>query len=50
MTITAGSDTVGSYCGLRVLELGPFKGSPNMRLMLNKEPIFAAGWLDQSWW
>jgi len=21
-----------------------------MRLMLNKEPIFAAGWLDQSWW
>ena len=32
------------------LTLGAFSGSTNMRLMLNKEPIFAAGWLDQSWW
>jgi len=50
VTISTDSDAVGSYFGLRTLELGNFTGSPNMRLMLNKEPIFAAGWLDQSWW
>eukprot|EP00041_Stephanoeca_diplocostata_P012112 m.202098 g.202098 ORF g.202098 m.202098 type:complete len:600 (-) comp18815_c0_seq2:222-2021(-) len=50
ITVYTDSDTVKSYCGLRVLELGTFSGSPNQRLMLNKEPIFAAGWLDQSWW
>jgi hypothetical protein len=50
MSIYTDTDKVGSYCGLRTLELGNFSGSPNMRLMLNKEPIFAVGWLDQSWW
>lgn len=50
ITVFTDSDTVKSYCGLRVLELGTFAGSPNQRLMLNKKPIFAAGWLDQSWY
>ena len=51
LNISSSSDAVGSYCGLRTLELGAFSGgSTNTRLMLNKEPVFAAGWLDQSWW
>ena len=45
-----GAPTNSASLGLRTLELGNFTGSPNMRLMLNKKPVFAAGWLDQSWW
>lgn len=30
--------------------MGSYPGSSDRRLLLNGKPIFAAGWLDQSWW
>ena len=47
--VRAGSDVVGSYAGLRSFGLGPdATGIP--RLLLNGEPYFHAGVLDQGYW
>ena len=49
MTVTAGSDTVGSYFGMREVALGKdAKGTT--RPMINGKFRFLAGFLDQSWW
>ena len=42
-------DTVGSYFGMRKIHLGKDKDGIN-RLMLNNEPLFQFGPLDQGWW
>ena len=49
MNITNGDDRVEAYFALRTFTLG--KDSKGVtRPMLNNEPIFMAGWLDQSYW
>jgi len=42
-------DTVTSYAGLRKIELGKDEAGVN-RLLLNGEPLFQFGPLDQGWW
>ena len=42
-------DTVGSYFGMRKIALGQDEHGVN-RLMLNNEPLFQYGTLDQGWW
>lgn len=42
-------DRVGSYCGLRKIEVKPDEQGVN-RLFLNGEPLFQYGTLDQGWW
>ena len=42
-------DAVSSYFGMRKIALGKDKGGIN-RLMLNNEPLFQYGTLDQGWW
>ncbi len=41
-------DTVKSYCGLRDVAIGRHAG--HNRLLLNGEPLFQFGPLDQGWW
>jgi beta-galactosidase/beta-glucuronidase len=48
VNITAGGDTVVSYFGLRTFALGD--GPKGKRPLLNGKFVFAAGFLDQSWW
>jgi len=42
-------DQVSSYFGMRKISLGEAPDG-NMRLMLNNEPLFHLGPLDQGWW
>jgi len=42
-------DAVGSYFGMRKIALGRDERGIN-RLMLNNEPLFQYGTLDQGWW
>ena len=42
-------DEVGSYFGLRKVELGKDAAGRN-RILLNGQPIFQFGLLDQGWW
>ena len=42
-------DCVRSYCAMRKISKGPDKDGI-LRLMLNDEPIFMYGPLDQGWW
>ncbi|HUG93150.1 MAG TPA: glycoside hydrolase family 2 TIM barrel-domain containing protein [Planctomycetaceae bacterium] len=42
-------DVVGSYCGLRKIEVRKDAAGVN-RLFLNNEPLFQFGLLDQGWW
>jgi hypothetical protein len=44
-----GADSVRSYVGMRTVALGDTSGGTK-GLLLNGEPFFASGWLDQSWW
>lgn len=49
VTVTLGDDEVRSYAGLRSFGVGPdAQGVP--RLLLNGEPYFHAGVLDQGYW
>lgn len=49
LIVTAGADRVTSYAGLRTVGIGTDdKGIP--RLLLNGEPYFHAGVLDQGYW
>ena len=49
LVVTAGEDRVTSYAGLRTVAIGPDEfGVP--RLLLNGEPYFHAGVLDQGYW
>ena len=48
MKITRGEDTVESYFALRTLGIETVKGIP--RLLLNGEPYFFHGLLDQGYW
>ena len=49
LTVTAGEDTVKSYFGMRKFGVGvDDEGFP--RLMLNNEPYFQNGLLDQGYW
>jgi beta-galactosidase/beta-glucuronidase len=49
LTVTCGADRVRSYAGLRTVAVGPdAQGHP--RLLLNDEPYFHAGVLDQGYW
>lgn len=42
-------DTVETYVALRTIELGPDEDGVQ-RLLLNGEPLFQLGLLDQGWW
>ena len=49
LRVTVGEDEVTSYFGLRSIAVGPdAQGHP--RLLLNGEPLFQYGLLDQGWW
>ena len=49
LVVTAGADTVRSYAGMRSFGVGPdAAGVP--RLLLNGQPYFHAGVLDQGYW
>ena len=49
VTVVAGEDTVRSYTGMRTVAVAPdANGVP--RLLLNGEPYFHAGVLDQGYW
>ena len=51
MTVTTGTDTVGSYFGMRTVALGDtISNGGTKSLHLNGKAFFASGWLDQSWW
>jgi beta-galactosidase/beta-glucuronidase len=41
-------DQVESYFGMRKISIGPVGGS--VRMLLNNEPLFQYGPLDQGWW
>ena len=43
-------DSVGSYFGMRSIELGAHPDSQKPTLMFNGKPIFHLGTLDQGWW
>lgn len=49
VTVTLGDDTVTSYFGMRSFGVGP-DASGTQRLLLNGEPYFHAGVLDQGYW
>nr|WP_179580719.1 sugar-binding domain-containing protein [Leifsonia psychrotolerans] len=49
ITVTLGDDRVDSYVGLRSFGMGPDAGGIP-RLLLNGEPYFHAGVLDQGYW
>lgn len=42
-------DTVGSYTAMRKISFGP-DHSGSLRLLLNNQPLFQYGPLDQGWW
>lgn len=42
-------DTVGSYSAMRKISFGPDKEG-KLRLLLNNQPLFQYGPLDQGWW
>lgn len=42
-------DRVGSYCGMRKITVGPDRDGLQ-RLLLNNQPLFQYGTLDQGWW
>ena len=48
MSISLGSDTVRSYTGFRTISKGTVNGI--VRPLLNGEPIFMFGTLDQGYW
>ena len=48
LAITCGGETVTSYAGLRTVGIGADDDVP--RLLLNDEPYFHAGILDQGYW
>ena len=48
LTVRVGSDTVHSYFALRTFGTGTVDGIP--RLLLNGEPVFLHGVLDQGYW
>ena len=43
-------DRVSSYFGMRSIEVGPHPGTGRSTLLLNGEPVFHLGTLDQGWW
>ena len=43
-------DQVSSYFGMRSIEVGPNPGTGRPTLLLNGEPVFHLGTLDQGWW
>jgi hypothetical protein len=49
LKVTVGDDAVGSYFGMRKIALGLDEAGV-VRLMLNDEPLFQHGPLDQGWW
>ncbi|WP_337177637.1 sugar-binding domain-containing protein [Paludisphaera sp.] len=49
LKVTVGDDAVGSYFGMRKIELGRDEAGV-LRLMLNGKPLFQYGPLDQGWW
>ncbi|HPZ00469.1 MAG TPA: glycoside hydrolase family 2 TIM barrel-domain containing protein, partial [Clostridiales bacterium] len=49
LEITAGEDTVTSYFGMRKFGVGPDKHG-KQRLLLNNQPYFHNGVLDQGYW
>ena len=48
-SVTAGSDSVDGYFGMREVKLGKDSGG-STRPMINGKFRFLAGFLDQSWW
>lgn len=48
MSITLGTDTIKSYTGFRTISKGTVNGV--VRPLLNGEPIFMFGTLDQGFW
>ena len=48
LVATVGDDTVGSYFGMRSIEVGEVNGVP--RPLLNGEFVFQLGTLDQGYW
>ncbi len=48
LTVCCGSDTVRSYFALRTISTASVHGIP--RLLLNGEPVFLHGLLDQGYW
>ena len=49
LRITFGSDVVTSYFGMRKVEIGKDPGG-NQRILVNNEPLFLFGPLDQGFW
>ena len=49
LTVRAGADEVASYVGLRTFGIAPDAGG-RARLLLNGQPYFHAGVLDQGYW
>ena len=49
LRITCGSDAVTSYFGMRKVEVGKDPGG-NQRILVNNEPLFLFGPLDQGFW
>jgi Glycosyl hydrolases family 2, TIM barrel domain/Glycosyl hydrolases family 2, sugar binding domain/Glycosyl hydrolases family 2 len=47
--IRSDGDEVRSYSGLRKISIGP-DGESKMRMLLNNQPLFQMGPLDQGWW
>ena len=43
-------DRVSSYFGMRSIEVGPNPGTGGTTLLLNGDPVFHLGTLDQGWW
>ena len=43
-------DRISSYFGMRKISLGPGKRDGQPVMMLNNEPLFHNGTLDQGWW
>jgi len=48
-TRVAEGDEIRSYFGMRSIGIGP-DGQGHLRLLLNGEPLFQMGLLDQGWW
>ncbi len=43
-------DRVDSYFGMRTIQVGPHPAEGHPTLLLNGEPVFHLGTLDQGWW
>jgi beta-galactosidase/beta-glucuronidase len=48
--VSAPSDVVGSYFGMRKISTGRDPKTGKMALLLNNRPLFENGTLDQGWW